>query len=99
MNPTKAAAILALTVALCAAGDLAYQVFVVRQRFVEMGEILDKCEAQMDKARREGKDPRAVWCPEVKDVDVPSYAAPTGIVIVGLITSLALFGAAKRPQQ
>jgi hypothetical protein len=95
MNPTKAAAILALIVALCAAGDLAYQVFVVRQRFVEMGETFDKCEAKMNEARRAGKDPKAVWCPDVKDVDVPYYAWPSGITIVGLITSLTLFGAAK----
>jgi hypothetical protein len=96
MNPTKAAAIIALIVTIGAAGDLAYQVFVVRQRFIEMGEKFDKCEAQMDEARRAGKDPKAVWCPDVKDVDVPSYAAPSGIAIVALITSLALFGAAKR---
>jgi hypothetical protein len=95
MNPTKAAAILSLIVALCAAGDLTYQVFVVRQRFVEMGEIFDKCEAEMNEARRAGKDPKVVSCPELQNVDVPYYAWPSGITVVGLITSLALFGAAK----
>jgi|SRR5580658_3617595 hypothetical protein len=99
MNPTKAAAILSLIVALCAAGDLAYQALVVRARFVEMGEKFDKCEAQMDEARRQGKDPRAVWCPDVKDVAAPSYAAPSGIAIVWLIASLGLFKAAKPSAQ
>jgi hypothetical protein len=49
----------------------------------------------MDEARREGKDPRAVWCPDVKNVDVANYGAPGGIAIVGLIASLALFAAVK----
>jgi hypothetical protein len=96
MNPTKAAAILALIVSLCAAGDLAYQVFVVRQKFIDMSAKFDACESQMDQARRDGKDPKAVPCPEVQDVDVPYYAWPSGITIVGLIASLALFGAAKK---
>lgn len=52
MNPTKAAAILALIVAIGATGDLAYQVFVVRQRFVEMGETFSRCEAQIPIVRR-----------------------------------------------
>jgi hypothetical protein len=95
MNPTKAAAILSLIVTICTAGDLAYQVFVVRHRFVAMGENFDRCEAQMNEARRAGRDLKTVWCPDVKDVDVPSYAAPSGIAIVGLIASLGLFGAAK----
>jgi hypothetical protein len=85
MHPTKVAASLALVIALAAAG---YFCVVLYQNVV-----LHKTEfAAMDSLERSiktGEDS------DFEDNSTEQYLISGGIAAVGLITSLALFGAAK----
>lgn len=127
MNPTKAAAIIALIVTVVAAVYLAYQAAFVRARYESNTQYVEACQAQRDadfekwqqgqakidglinegkydEARaaaiqhEQGKPIVIAECDAFRDMRPPIYAWPTGITIVGLITSLVLFGAAKPKQ-
>lgn len=75
MNPTKAAAILSLTVAVVALGYAGYQFY--ENSVLLRDQLLALRGVEVDGA-------------------ILEYWVPLGISIVALITSLALFGAAKR---
>jgi hypothetical protein len=124
MNPTRAAAILALIVTIGAAGFLIYQATAVQSKYSADLLERDSCEVKrqavvsnwevieshIDLLNTQGKyreaiafekkhaDERPLFignCGQFFDIQPPIYAWPAGITLVGLITSLALFGAAK----
>jgi hypothetical protein len=126
MNPTKAAAILALIVTLVAVGFMCITLY---QEKVELKFALEalRCascvtgkeaaaanwravRSQTDLLKAQGKDREALKferehegekpingdlpCPTC-DLPGPNYTTPGAVAVVGLIVSLALFGAAK----
>jgi hypothetical protein len=124
MNPTKAAAILALMVAICATGYLIYQATVVRAQYeADIGHLVacttkreattanwEEVQSKIELLRAQGKYKEAIdfekqhagerplffgECGEFLDLQPPTYGLPAGISVVGLIVSLALFGAAR----
>ncbi len=126
MNPTKAAAILALIVTLAAAGDLLYVLYqdkvelkfvnealdclacksaknaaVANWEYVESKiELLDAqhryAEEAAFKKQHAGEQPVNTDLPcSSCDLPGPDYTTPGAVAVVGLIVSLALFGAAK----
>jgi hypothetical protein len=129
MNPTKAAAVLALIVTVVALGFMCVTLY---QEKVELKFALEamgcaSCvtakeaiaanwravQSQIELLKAQGKDQEALNferqhageqpvntdlpCPTC-DLPGPNYTTPGAVVIVGLIVSLALFGAAKRTQ-
>lgn len=124
MNPTKAAAILALIVTMGAAGYLVYQATSVKAKYeADIREYVkckaareaalanwDYVQAHIDLLKAEGEYGEAAEfqqqhaaerplfigeCGQFLDMQPPVYTWPAGIPVVGLIVSLALFGAAK----
>jgi hypothetical protein len=127
MNPTKAAAIIALIVTIGAVGYLAYQATAVRSKYdadvadyehckagrrdatanwddvqshVELFKAQGKYKEAADYLKQhEGERPLFIGeCGQFLDMRGPTYAWPAGITVIGLITSLALFGAANPTQ-
>jgi hypothetical protein len=127
MNPTKAAAVVALVVTLVAAGDLCVTLYQdkVQLKFQLEAMRCASCvsgreaaaanwnyvQSQIELLKIEGKDREAfkfeqdhagerpvnadVPCPYC-DLPPPDYTTPGVVAVVGLIVSLALFGAAGR---
>jgi hypothetical protein len=85
MNPTKAAACLALVVAVIAAGYLCYALYENVILLKAANESLDCADLRIESG--------------VTDCSASNvaleYGVSGGIAVVGLIASLALFGAAK----
>jgi len=124
MNPTKAAAILALIVSIGSAGYLVYQATAVKAKYetdvadyehcmsgrqaatanweyvqseIELLTTQHKYQEAIDfQKKHAGERPLFIGeCGQFLDMQPPIYARPAGIAVVGLIASLALFGAAK----
>jgi hypothetical protein len=125
VNPTKAAAIIALVVTIAAGIYLGYEVVVVQPEYQSQEARFYDCQIKREATlrnwqnvedqatlyRAQGQDRKAEAfekkhagerpvfigeCSDIFDVEKPAYAVPLAILVVGLITSLALFGAAKK---
>jgi hypothetical protein len=121
MRRTMAAVV--LFTALCAIGDLAHELIVVKPRYEADLLHYMSCTARREAALAdwrhfqnhmdlyeirgqhpefaglEKRDAIGKWkCPNYDDLTPPIYGLPGSVAVVGLITSLALFGAAKPKQ-
>lgn len=125
MNPTKAAAIIALIVTLCAASYFVYQLAFVKPKYESDVHDYQKCTSEREETLRHwkwvqdmienlktqqrykeaaefekkhaGEKPLFFGeCSDYVALQPPSYILPSAATaVIGLIASLALFGAAK----